>query len=130
MRIPETFAKVVLPKWRQCSNSLARRKSSWFVASSLYNFTISPTVTPCSSRVSGDSSLLKDGKVEASPTAAQESLHDFRAAKPNAELEARHSWLADNKLCRPNAEAINNVNNILKKALRCEVLAERSPAQV
>jgi hypothetical protein len=62
---------------------------------------------------SGDSSLLKDGKVEASPTAAQESLHDFRAAKPNAELEARHSWLADNKLCRPNPEAITNVNSIL-----------------
>jgi hypothetical protein len=30
-----------------------------------------------------------------------------------AELEARHSWLADNKLCRPNPEAITNANSIL-----------------
>jgi hypothetical protein len=79
---------------------------------------------------SGDSSLFKDGKVEASPTAAQESLHDFRAAKPNAELEARHSRLGDNKLCRPNPEAITNVNSFFEQALRCEVLAERSPGQL
>jgi hypothetical protein len=30
---------------------------------------------------SGDLSLLKDSKVESSPTAAQETLHDFRAAE-------------------------------------------------
>jgi hypothetical protein len=60
----------------------------------------------------------------------QESLHDFRAAKPNAELEARHSWLGDNKLRRSNPEAITNVNSFLKQALRCEILAERSPGQV
>ena len=79
---------------------------------------------------SGDSSLFKDAKVEAAPTALQESLHDLRAAKPNAKLITRHSRLGDHKLCRPNPEAITNVNSFLEQALRCEVLAERSPGQV
>jgi hypothetical protein len=79
---------------------------------------------------SGDSSLFKDCKVKATPTALQKSLHDFWAAKPNAELETRHSWLGDNKLCGPNPEAITNVNSFLKQALRCEVFAERSPGQI
>ena len=40
------------------------------------------------------------------------------------------SSLSDNKLCRPNPEAITNVNSFLEQALRCEVLAERSPGQI
>src|SRR5215469_3960754 len=65
--------------------------------------------------VSGDSSLFKDCKVEATLSALQKSLHDFWAAKPNAGLETTHSWLSDNKLCRPNPEAITNVTAFSSK---------------
>ena len=75
-------------------------------------------------------SLVQDGKVKATLTALQESLYDFRAAGPNAELKARHAWLGDNKLGRPKSKAVTNVNHFFEQALRYEVLAEHPPWQV
>ena len=73
---------------------------------------------------SGDLSLFKDCKVEASPTTAQESLYHFRTTEADAELETRHSRLGDDKLRRPNPKEVADVNGFLKQALRCEVLPE------
>ena len=49
-----------------------------------------------------NAAFFRDGKVEASPTALQESLYDVWAAEPNTELKARHAWLGDNELGRSN----------------------------
>jgi hypothetical protein len=77
-----------------------------------------------------DFPLFSNRKVEPSPTALQKPLHDIWAVKANAEFEARHSRLSDNKFGRADAKAVADVNRFLKQTRRCKVFTESSPRKV
>jgi len=62
-------------------------------------------------------SFFQDGKIEAGLTTAQESLHNVRTAEPDAELEARHAGLRDEKLGGPDPKPVPDADLIFKHAL-------------
>src|SRR3989442_622551 len=75
-------------------------------------------------------SLLRDRHVEAGLAAAQKALHHVRAAKPDAELEARHARLRNYELSRTSPQAVSDVNRFLDYTFGREILSEHPPGKV
>src|SRR5260370_36356209 len=72
----------------------------------------------------GNLSLFQDGKIESSPTAAQKTLHHFRATESDTELETRQSRLSNDKLRRSNSKAVADADGFLQQSLSRKVLSE------
>jgi len=72
-------------------------------------------------------SLSKDGEIEASAAAAQESLDHIGPIEANSELVARHPGLRHDEFSRSGAKSVSDVNLVLQQPCRSQVLPEYSP---
>ena len=70
------------------------------------------------------------GEVEAGTTAADKLLQDVRPTESDAELEAGHPRLRDDKLRRPHPEVVADPDVLLEQTLDGQILAEDSPGKV
>ena len=81
--------------------------------------------------IAGSNFTFKEnGEVKACTTAAQKAFHDVWLTKSDAELEAGHPRLRDDKLCRPHSQTVANPDVLLEQALDGQILAEDSPGKV